>query len=236
MELSDSWRIGFTGGGTLVKTGVGRRPGFPSTGDEFTLSEAPGIGLGDLDFSRWGGFLAFDTRDTKSGTRRGSVYGLRWRRYWDHSLDLFNFTQADFEFQQFIPYFNESRVIALRAAATFSWHGDDQFVPVFFMPTIGGNDDLRGFQRYRYHDNNSVFLSAEHRWYVFRGLDMTAFVDAGKVIPRKQDLAFSELQVSGGIGFRTRLRDAVIMRTDFAYGKEGFRMIWTFSDIFKIDY
>ncbi len=55
VELSDNWRVGFTGGATLVYTGVGRRPGFPSTSDEFTLRQAPGIGLGDLEFSRWGG-------------------------------------------------------------------------------------------------------------------------------------------------------------------------------------
>ena len=60
--------------------------------------------------------------------------------------------------------------------------------------------------------------------------------DAGKVIPRKADLDFSDLELSAGIGFRTRLRDLVIMRTDFAFGSEGFRIAWTFSDIFKIDY
>ena len=67
-------------------------------------------------------------------------------------------------------------------------------------------------------------------------MDMAVFADAGKVIPRKQDLNFSDLRGSFGVGFRTRLRDGVIMRTDFAYGDEGFRMMWTFSDIFSIDY
>ena len=104
------------------------------------------------------------------------------------------------------------------------------------MPTIGGNNDLRGFARYRYHDNHSLFVSVEHRWYVFRGLDMAIFGDAGKVIPRKASVDFSDLEVSWGIGFRARVRDAVIMRTDFAVGRDGFRAMWTFSDIFKIDY
>ena len=236
VAFANNWRVGLTGGNVLVKTGVGRRPGYPSTSDSFTPQQAPGLGLGDLDFSRLGWFLAFDNRDMPSGTRKGGVYGTRWRGYWDHTQDLFNFKQADFEFQQFIPYKNESRVIALRGAATLSWQAGGQLVPVFFMPTIGGNDDLRSFARYRYHDNHSVFMSAEHRWYVFRGLDMAAFVDAGKVIPRKADLDFSELRMSAGVGFRTRLRDAVIMRTDVAFGDEGWRFIWTFSDIFKIKY
>lgn len=236
LALATNWRFGVTGGGVFVKTGRGRRSGVPSATDEFGLIEAPGIGLGGMDFDRWGTFVVFDHRNTPSGTSSGGVYGARFRQYFDRTHDLFSFRQAEFEFQQFVPYFNETRVIAFRASSTLSFRADDQFVPVFFMPTIGGNDDLRGFARYRYHDLNAVFLSAEHRWYVFRGLDMTVFADAGKVIPRKADLDFSDLEVSWGVGFRTRLRDAVIMRTDFAFGRDGFRMIWTFSDIFKIDY
>ena len=237
VTLADNVRIGATGGAVLVKIGRGRRSGVPSATDEWTLRQAPGIGLGSLDFDRWGGFIVFDNRDLPSGSRRGGVYGARFRQYFDRSsFDLFNFRQAEFEFQQFIPYNNETRVIALRATSTMSFREDDQFVPVFFMPTIGGNDDLRSFARYRYHDLNSLFLSAEHRWYIFRGLDMAVFVDAGKVIPRKKDIHFSDLQASWGFGFRTRLRDTIVMRTDFAFGRDGARMIWTFSDIFKIDY
>ena len=236
LDLSNNLRIGATGGAVVVDTGPGQRSGFPSTEDAFGPETAPGIGDGLIDFDRWGWFVAFDHRDSPAGPRSGGVYGLRYRHYFDRTLNKYNFYQADAEFQQYIPYFNRTRVIAFRAAATLSWHGQDNEVPVFFMPTVGGNDDLRSFARYRYHDSNAVFVSAEHRWYVFRGLDMAVFADAGKVIPRKADLDLSDLEWSGGVGFRTRLRDLVIMRTDFAFGRDGFRMIWTFSDIFTIDY
>ena len=192
--------------------------------------------MSELRLERWGGFLVFDHRDSTSGARSGGVYGTRFRQYFDRSRDLFNFRQTEFEFQQFVPYFNRTRVIALRAAATLSFRRSLQAVPVFLMPTIGGNNDLRGFARYRYHDLNSLFMSAEHRWYIFRGLDMALFVDAGKVIPRRADLGFSDLQIGYGVGFRTRLKNWVIMRTDFAWGTEGFRLVWTFSDIFRIAY
>jgi outer membrane protein assembly factor BamA len=236
ISLSKHWRVGLTAGYVSADTGPGRRPNVPSTTDQFTSLEAPGIGIGRLDFIRGGGFVVYDTRDTPSGTRRGSVYGTQWRRYVDRTHDSFGFEQAEFEFQHYVPYFNETRVVAFRAATTLSFRDDDQLIPVFFMPTLGGNNDLRGFARYRYHDNHSVFASVEHRWYVFRGLDMAVFADAGKVIPRKADFTFSDLEVSWGVGFRTRMRDAVIMRTDFAFGRDGFRWMWTFSDIFKIGY
>jgi outer membrane protein assembly factor BamA len=236
VTLSPHWRIGVTAGYVATDTGPGRRPGVPSTTVQFTPLEAPGIGLGRIDFVTGGGFLAFDTRDLPSGTRRGGVYGIRWRRYIDRTFDQFDFRQAALEFQHYLPYFNQTRVVAFRAAATLSYQDEGQLVPVFFMPTLGGNNDLRGFARYRYHDNHSVLVSVEHRWYVFRGLDMAIFADAGKVIPRKAAIGFSDLEVDWGLGVRTRLRDAVIMRTDFAVGREGFRWMWTFSDIFKMNY
>jgi hypothetical protein len=236
ITFAEYWRAGLTGGKVLVETGPGRRSGVLPTTDAFPMPAAPGIGLGLLDFDRWGGFIVFDHRDSRSGARRGGVYGVQFRRYFDRTLNRFDFQQAEFEFQQFIPYFNETRVIALRAAMTLSFQPEGGAVPVFFMPTVGGNDDLRSFARYRFHDNHAVFLGAEHRWHIFRGLDMAAFVDAGKVIPRKADLDFSNLQASWGFGFRARLRDMIFMRTDFAFGRDGFRLVWTFSDIFKIDY
>jgi hypothetical protein len=236
VTLADHWRIGLTGGYVSVDTGPGQRPNVPSTTDLFTPAAAPGIGLGRIDFARGGGFVVFDTRDTPSGTRHGGVYGARWRRYSDRTDDLFDFQQVEFELQQFVPYFNRTRVLAFRAATTLSFQDDGQLVPVFFMPTLGGNNELRGFARYRYHDNHSLLFSAEHRWYVFRGLDMAVFADAGKVIPRKASVDFSDLEVSWGFGFRTRMRDAVIMRTDFAFGRDGFRAMWTFRDVFRIDY
>jgi hemolysin activation/secretion protein len=107
-------------------------------------------------------------------------------------------------------------------------------VPFYLQPTIGGNDDLRGFPRYRYHDNNSIFFSAEHRWHVFTGLDAALFVDAGKVVARRADIDLSGLKVSGGIGFRIRLVDALVTRIDLAAGRGGFRAIFTFSDIYKV--
>src|SRR5215510_14930064 len=236
LSTSNHWRTGLTVGYVSTDTGPGHRPNVPSTIDEFTPLEAPGIGVGQIDFIRGGGFLVFDNRDTPSGTRHGGVYGVRWRRYDDLTHGLFDFSQTEFEVQHYLPYFNETRVIAFRAATTLSYQDEGGLVPVFFMPTLGGNDDLRGFERYRYYDNHSIFFSVEHRWYVFRGLDMAVFADAGKVIPRKASLNVSDLKASGGVGFRTRLRDAVVMRTDFAWGPDGFRAMWTFSDIFKIDY
>lgn len=98
---------------------------------------------------------------------------------------------------------------------------------------LGGSDDLRGFVPYRFRDYHAVSLGIEHRWHAFSLLDMALFADAGKVVPLKRDLTPTNLHLSGGLGFRFRLRSAIITRVDLAASSEGFRIICTFSDIFS---
>ena len=145
----------------------------------------------------------------------------------------FAFRQAEIEAQQYFPYFNRSRVIAVRGAVILSYPKGDDAVPFYLQPTLGGSDDLRGFVPYRFRDYHSLILGLEHRWHAFSLLDMALFVDAGKVVPIKRDLTPTNLHYSGGIGFRFRLRSAIVSRIDFAASTEGFRIVWTFSDIFS---
>jgi outer membrane protein assembly factor BamA len=185
---------------------------------------------------RWGGFLYYDWRDYQGGPKSGGVYGVRFRQSSDRELKKYSFKQTEFEFQQYIPYFNKTRTIAMRLAVVLSFPTEGDAVPFYSQPTIGGNDNLRGFARYRFYGDHSILASIEHRWYAFSGLDMAIFADAGKVVPRKAEIDFTDLRVSGGIGFRARLQNSVVMRVDFAYGNEGFRFMWTFSDIYKLRY
>jgi len=183
--------------------------------------------------TRIGVFAYVDSRDSRTGPRSGHLFGARYREYWDVGRKTFAFRQSEFEFQQYLPYFNRSRVIAVRAAAVLSYPKGDNQVPLYLQPTLGGNDDLRGFGAYRFRDVHSFLLSAEHRWHVSSLLDMSAFVDGGKVVPLKRDVNPESLHYSGGVGFRVRLGAAVVNRIDFAGSAEGFRMSWTFSDIYS---
>ena len=124
--------------------------------------------------------------------------------------------------------------MAVRTALVLSFPKEGNQLPLYLQPVLGGNDDLRGFGGYRFRDNHSLYIGLEHRWHASSNLEMSAFVDAGKVVPLKRDAVdVSRLNYSGGIGFRVRARSAVVSRIDFAVSREGFRMIWTFSDIFK---
>jgi hypothetical protein len=211
---------GSTGGGDI-----------PSIETKFDSSTAPGL-FDDTSFASWGAFAGFDNRDLIRGPRSGGFYGIEFRRNLDLDQGRYTHRQLALEGQQFFPYFNQQRVLALFVKARFAYSGeDDGVVPFYLLPQLGGNYDLRGFNQYRFYDNNAFMAALEHRWYVFSGLEMAAFVDAGKTVPEKGHIGFSELNYSGGLGMRVRLYNAVVLRMDVARSREGVRWIWSLSDI-----
>lgn len=232
-DVTRRLKLGFTGGVLAVHTGPGDRSGVPSTDEVFDPDETPGL-EDDTTFSRWGAFASFDYLDYPGAPRSGGHYAFLAREYKDEELGKYGFRQIAAEAQQYIPYFNKTRVIAIRVAAALTFDKEDQTTPFYLLTKLGGNDDLRGFQRYRFYDAQGILVSVEHRWEATSALDMAVFVDAGKVASELRDTDFSDLDWSAGIGFRFKLRDAYVMRIDFAGGREGFRFMWTFSDVFRI--
>ena len=188
---------------------------FPPIDQVFPPEEIPGFGE-DTQFTRVGAFVDFDFRDSRTGPRSGGLYGMRYREYWDVDRREFAFRQTEFEFQQYLPYFNKGRVVAVRSAIVLSFPKEGNQLPVYLQPVLGGNDDLRGFGGYRFRDNHSVYVGVEHRWHASSNLEMAAFVDAGKVVPLKRQIDPTRLNYSGGIGFRVRVRSAIVSRIDFA--------------------
>jgi surface antigen Omp85-like protein len=217
------------GGG--VHTGPSSGDDVPSIETIFNARTAPGL-FDDTTFLGYGGFAGYDTRDVPRGPRRGGFYGINFTRYVDMSGGRYTNRQLELEGQQFLPYFNATRVVALFARAKFAYTGQDaRVVPFYLLAKLGGNFDLRGFGPYRFHDNNALFVAVEHRWYAFAGLEMALFVGAGKTVPEKRDIFRSEMNYSGGIGFRARVNDAIVLRFDIARSREGLRWIWSMSDI-----
>lgn len=218
-------------GALFVNTGPGTRPDVPPIPDG--PEQLPGSGLNEQsNFLRYGGELRFDYRDNPGGPKVGGNYYLNWTHYRDQTTDRHSFDQLAMAVEQYVPYFNKTRVIALRAGVTMTSSSPDQTVPFYLLPTLGGNEFLRGFGWYRFSDENMMILTAEHRWHVFPGLEAALFLDAGKVAPRAQVLNLSDLEYTGGVGLRFKINETVFMRIDQGVSREGYRLMWTFSNVF----
>lgn len=231
-RFSRQFNAGVDAGYGHSHTAAVTREDIPSIETKFDATTAPGL-FDATSFALLGGFAGFDTRDLPRGPKQGSFLGVNVNRFIDIDGGRYTHTQIDLDGQQFLPYFNATKVVALLVSARFAFTGrDDRVVPFYLQPKLGGNFELRGFAPYRFHDNNSFVVAAEHRWYAFSGLEMALFVDAGTTVPSKGHIVTpNNLSYSGGIGLRGRLGGSVVVRTDVAKSREGWRWIWSMSDV-----
>jgi outer membrane protein assembly factor BamA len=222
VRLPGRVRIGAALGGLFVNTGPGNGPS-PRTDDLFTPAEAPGLDR-QTDFLTARAFVDVDWRDNPAGPRAGGYYTIEASRFDDRGLDRHDFNRVVVEAQQYLPFFNKRRVIALRAKAVLSDPDEGAVVPFYLQPHLGGSESLRGLREYRFHDDNLLVLNAEYRWEAFTGLDMALFADAGRVAARRRYLDEGDLEFAAGFGFRFNVRNATFLRIDTGFGREGTRL------------
>jgi outer membrane protein assembly factor BamA len=227
-----SLSAGYYTGLNLVNVGPGRSAFSPSTSERFSAAAAPGLDR-QARYLLTGPYVTFDTRDWPGDPHRGTYASASFLRYNDSDMGRYSFKRLNAQVEHYIPLTNETRVIALRARTEMSFVKTGQSVPFFLQPTLGGGDDLRGFDRYRFQDNNSVLMNAEYRWDVSPALGMALFADAGNVFSRPGLIGFRNMEGAGGVGFRFKSRNLVVMRLDTGVSREGFRIWLRFSDVYR---
>lgn len=223
--------LGVMGRYLLVNVGPGRDSRFASTDQVFSSITTPGLHR-QSNYLQAGPFVQYDYRDNPGGPRTGGYYLAEYSTYSDRKLGLGSFSRVDLEAQQYFPFFNQRRVIAVRGRGEFTEPHAGQFVPFYLQPTLGGPDTLRGFRPFRFYDNNAVVMNAEYRWEVFSGMDMAVFYDTGKVFQRWQDASLADLENSYGFGLRFNVRNSVFMRIDTGFSREGFQVWLKFGNVF----
>jgi outer membrane protein assembly factor BamA len=187
VKPAEHLRLGVMAGFTEVNVGPGTDRRFISTEQIFGPLTTPGIDV-QTDFLHGGVFAQFDYRDNPGGARRGGNYVARFTYNKDTDIRRHTFRKLDVELQQYVPFFNERRVIALRAKTELTYKNPNQTVPFYMQPTLGGSNDLRGFRPFRFYDDNLLVLNAEYRYEIFAGMDMAIFGDAGKVFRSESQL------------------------------------------------
>lgn len=96
-------------------------------------------------------------------------------------------------------------------------------VPVQRLATVGSEQILRSYPRYRFMADNFAGAQAEYRFPLFWRLGMVAFAGAGNVFNDFSDNTVSTLKYSVGTGFRLRLlpEEKLHTRLDIGFGQEG---------------
>lgn len=223
--------LSFRADGVAINIGPGKDPRYASATSRFSSGEAPGIDV-QSTFLRLAPELDLDYRDVKGDPHRGSHVSVAYRFISDLRGGRFSHRRFEAAVEHYVPFLNDKRVIALRARTELTGAGRGSVVPFYFQPNLGGSNDLRGFGRYRFHDNNVLVMNAEYRWEVASGFDMALFADGGKVFRNLGQLDFNALERSAGFGLRFKTRSSVAMRLDTGFSREGMQVWLKFGNIF----
>jgi outer membrane protein assembly factor BamA len=222
------------GGGLEYLTprlGEGQSNKYPTVTEEFPPSELPGIAP-RADFLRSDAFIVVDYREPRY-PRKGGWYRVDFSHYDDRTAGQFTFNRIDADLRQFIGFLSGRRVLAARLFVSTSDTNAGQTMPFYFMPTLGGNDTLRGFREYRFRAPHAILAQGEYRWEIWSGFDAALFYDAGKVANTRDDLDFEDLESDYGIGFRFNTNSGIILRVDAAFGsRDGKHLYIVFGGVF----
>jgi hypothetical protein len=206
-------------------------PDFPETRNLFPAD--PGVSLtSQPNFWHNEGSVTADTLDHHSYPSTGGLYRGAFTSYDAGGNGTFSFDQYEAEGEQFIPLADRRVVLGFRGWTLYSDVPAGHQIPFYLLPSLGGNNTLRDFLSYRFHDNNLLVLNAESRFLLYRHLDLALFADAGNVAP-----AFDELNLkktSYGAGVRLHTDTVSIGRFDVAYGSEGWQFVFRTSDPFRL--
>jgi outer membrane protein assembly factor BamA len=223
--------LGTRGGILNTNTASGTDKRFPSIEQVFNVSTTPALDR-QPDYRFGGAFAQYDNRDAPLNPRSGGIYRVEGIYYDDQDFASYSFRRLDVELQQYVPFFNQRRVIAARSRLQLTDTNPGQQVPFYLLPSLGGSEDLRGFREFRFRGKQSVVFNLEYRWEAFSGLDMAIFGDAGNVFERVDDIQLDKLETSYGFGFRFNANKSVFLRMDIGFGREGPRTFLKFNHVF----
>jgi hypothetical protein len=188
--------------------------------DRFAAANTPGLGRSTFNYVNSLAYVSYDWRRQPGYSGSGGFYRVQFDDFHELEAAAYSFRSLEAEAQQLIPILRANWVIALRGLATVTDIEDTSVVPFFMLPSLGGGSTLRGYPDFRFRDRNRMLMTAELRWTPARFLDMALFYDTGKVAAQRQDLDFTGLKNSYGIGMRVVGVEDYVFRIELAHSHE----------------
>jgi hypothetical protein len=230
--LDQKLTVGYVVGGLLVHVGPGDQSGLPTTQDLFTEADTPGL-VQQSNFLTGTTTVQLDLSHLGFSNPEGLQLEADDSQFFDQSGNHANFHLLQTQATYYLPFTNGMRTFVLRARNVTAFAEDGQVVPFYLQPTLGGPDDLRGYERYRFYGNGTSVVSGEYRWSITQTLEMAVFGDGGNVYQRPGLIGLRDLRGDGGFGIRFKNKQASVMRLDVGFSPEGVSVWFVFNDAFS---
>jgi hypothetical protein len=223
--------MGYTVGGLLVHVGPGDLSSTPTTQQLFTEANTPGL-TQQSNFVTGTATVQLDLSRVGFSNPKGLQLEADDSQFFDQSGNQANFHLLETQATYFAPLTNGLRTLVFRVRNETAFAENNQVVPFYLQPTLGGPDDLRGYDRYRFYGDGNSVATAEYRWSISQTLEMAVFGDGGNVYQRPGLIGFRDLRGDGGFGLRFKNKQASVMRLDVGFSPEGVHVWFVFEDVF----
>jgi Omp85 superfamily domain len=224
LNLTHAWQLRYTGRLQIVDV-------LPGTLDKVASIDAQYLGTDKLLLNRLS--IVYDTRDDLTVPSRGMeliAYGGLASR--NGLLNDSMYSEVGADGRIFSPVAENTILVAHMAA---HYMPSSSNVPFWALSNIGGGESvvggeqpLRGFGAGRFYDRDSFAGSLEVRHKVLSfdattrvDVEVTPFIDIGRVFARAGSFSLDQLHYVGGLGFRGIARPFVVGYVDIGYGSEG---------------
>lgn len=222
---------GYTVGGLLVHIGPGDLNNYPTTQDVFTEADTPGLGQ-QSNFVTGTATVRLDFSHPGFSNPVGLQIEANDSQFFDQSGHQANFHLLETQAAYYVPITNGMRTLVFRVRNETAFAHVPGAVPFYLQPTLGGPDDLRGYDRYRFYANGNSLASMEYRWSISQTVEMAVFGEGGNVYVRPGLVGLRDLHGDGGIGLRLKNKQASVMRFDVGFSPEGVHVWFVFEDVF----
>jgi hypothetical protein len=222
--------VGYILGGLLVHVGPGDLSDTPPTEKLFNGANTPGL-VQQSNFITGTATVQLDLSRAGFSNPKGLQLEADDSQFFDRSGNQANFHLLETQATYYLPLTNGMRTLLFHVRNETAFPEDHQVVPFYLQPTLGGPDDLRGYDRYRFYADGNSVATAEYRWSISQTLEMAIFGDGGNVYVRPGLIGFRDLHGDGGFGFRVKNKQASVMRFDVGFSPEGVHVWFVFNDI-----
>jgi hypothetical protein len=196
----------------------------PSIDDVFDVAALPGYSGTSHLYSQLE--LRFDTRRVTRPYLWEPAHSTGWRLAGRLGYqagfedDPSKHVRWELDAQRVFDLYGGDRVLVLRLLSE-NVAGDVDRIPFVSLPTLGGPELLRGYQRGRFRDKHSLLGTIEYRYPLLRMLSGFLFVDAGQVFRRASDFELADSRLGYGIGIQLHSQSATIGRFFIASSTDG---------------
>ena len=229
-NITRHWQLAYSLTPRDLTVTPGALPGVPSTTQRY-----PGVpGLGETHEVLNRLLLTYDTRDDLTIPTRGAavvLYGGLASAAGFINDSLFSEAGADARF-----FWSPGSQLTWALHSALRYMPNARNAPFWALSSLGGDrsivgadQPLRGFGAGRFYDRNSFSASLEMRREIADfdavsthvALQLTPFVDTGRVFAHASDTPFTHLHNVIGVGMRALARPFVVGYLDIGKGSEG---------------